>query len=177
MEGVKILEECTDMKDRDEWVKMCSEDLKSHLEGAPPLTPPPHTHTSNCQPCFFPPRQSRLGEKPLPAAAMHQPRGRPSGSLQRGADRFWVSLLCSAPQPPPPTVFPTVPPTVASTPRSSPRPQLYQPRRALTGGVLRRHGRRDLRARGEALGRRVTLLPYAAVPPTAPLTAPTSLSD
>ncbi|EKX42167.1 hypothetical protein GUITHDRAFT_74102, partial [Guillardia theta CCMP2712] len=34
MEGVKILKECTGMEDRSEqWVKMCSEDLKDHLEG------------------------------------------------------------------------------------------------------------------------------------------------
>jgi hypothetical protein len=25
--------ECTDMQDRDKWVKLCSDDLKSHLEG------------------------------------------------------------------------------------------------------------------------------------------------
>jgi len=36
MEGVKILEECEGMDteaDREKWVQMCSEDLKSHLEG------------------------------------------------------------------------------------------------------------------------------------------------
>jgi len=33
MEGVKLLDECTDMEDREKWVQMCSDDLKSHLEG------------------------------------------------------------------------------------------------------------------------------------------------
>jgi hypothetical protein len=123
------------MKDRDEWVKMCSEDLKSHLEGAPPLTPPPpHTHLQ-LPALFFPTTTIQTGRETV-ASSCDAPTTRPPQRQLAAGGRSLLGLFAAQrAAAPPPYCFPY------RAPYCSLYPSLFPPPAALSASPRADGGR------------------------------------